>query len=140
MSFEVASQYNTLNPAPFQAELEVLDSSGNRLGYDVRNFEQVDPMLYDLTLPADGTYYVGVDAYGGQATGDYRLLMYSLTAVAGGGEPQGGGATVTGSGGNDTLVGSSANDTFVYLAGATGQVTIPSTGGAKASTCGGPRR
>ena len=90
MSFEVASQYNTLNPRPFQPELEVLDSSVKQLAYNVQNFEQVDPTIYDLTLPADGTYYVGVDAYYPQATGDYQLLMYSLTAVTGG-TPQGNG-------------------------------------------------
>jgi hypothetical protein len=129
MSFEVASQYNTLNSRPFQPELEVLDASGKQMAFSVRNFEQVDPMILDLTLPADGTYYVGVDAYHPQATGDYKLLMYSLTAVTGG-TPQGNGATVTSSGGNDTLVGSSANDTFTYTAGATGQVTIDTGSGA----------
>jgi hypothetical protein len=129
MSFEVASQYNTLNPAPFQPELEVLDASGKQLAYTVQNFEHVDPMILDLRLPADGAYYVGVDAYYRQATGDYKLLMYSLTAVTGG-TPQGNGATVTSSGGNDTLIGSSANDTFTYAAGATGQVTIDTGSGA----------
>jgi len=130
MSFEVVSEDNTLNPEPFPAELEVLDSTGHQLGYSVHNFESADPMIFDLTLPADGTYYVGVDAYGEQATGDYQLQMYSLSAVAGG-TPQGPGATVTSSGGNDTLVGSSANDTFVYLANAVGHLTIPATSGAK---------
>ena len=129
MSFEVVSQYNTLNPAPFQPELEVLDASGKQLAYNLHGFENLDPTIYDLTLPADGTYYVGVDAYYPQATGDYKLLMYSLTAGPGG-TPQGPGTTVTSSGGNDTLLGSSANDTFVYTAGATGQVTIDTGSGA----------
>ncbi len=128
MSFEVASQYNTLNPSPFQPELEVLDSSGKRLAYSVQDFEKSDPVIYDLTLPADGTYYVGVDAYFHQATGDYKLLMYSLTAGTGG-TPQGNGTTVTSSGGNDTLVGSSGNDTITYTAGAVGQVTIDTGSG-----------
>src|SRR5262249_20607418 len=103
LSFEVNSRDNTLNPRPFLPELIVLDGTGHQLGYNVRNFESADPIILDLTLPADGTYYVGVDALGEQAKGDYRLLMYSLSAVSGG-APQGNGATVHGSGGNDTLV------------------------------------
>jgi Ca2+-binding RTX toxin-like protein len=129
MSFEVTAEDNTLNPRPFPPELEVLDGTGHTLGYNVHNFESADPMILDLTLPADGTYYVGVDAFGEQATGDYRLLMYSLSAVNGG-APQGNGVTVYGGGGNDTLVGSSGDDSFIYLPGAVGQVTIQASSGA----------
>ncbi len=129
LSFEVTSVDNTLNPRPFPPELIVLDGTGHVLGYNVHNFESPDPMLLDLTLPSDGTYFVGVDAYGRQATGNYRLLMYGLSAVSSG-APRGNGVTVYGSGGNDTLAGSSGDDTFIYQPGAVGHVTIQASSGA----------
>src|SRR5262249_23497895 len=50
-------------------ELSVYDSSGNLIPYyssqafNDNEFESLDAALYDLKLPADGTYYVKVDEF-----------------------------------------------------------------------------
>lgn len=128
MSFEVISTTDTLNPRPFLSELDVLDASGQRLAYNgspqgaysVRDIESNDPALIDVELPADGTYYVGVDALLSLSAGDYRLFMYSFATAP---DPSGGN-TLVGGGGNDTLVAGTCNDYMSFLPGSVGNATV----------------
>jgi hypothetical protein len=66
MTFQVISYNNTLNPRPILPELLVVGPSGQVVGYNRYEFESTDSTLMDITLPADGTYYVGVDSYHAQ--------------------------------------------------------------------------
>ncbi|HUY32931.1 MAG TPA: PKD domain-containing protein [Pirellulales bacterium] len=129
--FEVISATNTSNPNPFQAELEVTDSTGTRLAYNgspygayaLHDFESPDPTLLDVVLPATGTYYVGVDAFF-RLTGNYQLFMYSFATGPASVASSGGGDTLVGGGGADTLVGSSGNDLFTFLQNSAGNATL----------------
>jgi hypothetical protein len=121
MTFQVISNNNTLNPRPIISELLVVGPSGQVVGYNRNEFESSDSTLMDITLPADGTYYVGVDSYQALTAGNYQLFMYSFATS---GSSAGGGATLVGASGNDTLVGSSANDQFVFPSGSAGNATV----------------
>jgi hypothetical protein len=87
MTFQIISRDNTLNPNPILPALEVLDSSGNLVqdpnsasgtAFNVHEFESGDSTLLDVTLPATGTYYVGVLDQPVSPAGDYQLFMYSF--------------------------------------------------------------
>ncbi len=136
MTFQVLSNYDTLNPDPIlNPELAVFDSSGNTVAYNgnttslsapflsgaynLHGFESQDPTLLDVTLPTDGTYYVGVDSFEKGSAGKYQLYMYSFGTTA---TPAG--DTLIGGSGQDTLVGSSGNDLFTFTPNATGSATI----------------
>src|SRR5262249_55111877 len=83
MNIQVISINNTRNPNPIISELLLVSPSGQVIGYNVHTFESPDATLLDITLPEDGTYYVGVDSYQGQTAGDYQLFMDSFAARAG---------------------------------------------------------
>ncbi len=61
----------------------VYDASGNLLNYygqDAVNddeLETLDSHIFDLIIPADGTYFIEVDAFG-SSTGDYELFVQSF--------------------------------------------------------------
>src|SRR5262249_14889097 len=78
MTFQVTSNNNTLNPHPIIPELLVVGPSGQVVGYNRNEFESADSTLLDVTLPADGTYYVGVDSYQALTAGNYQLFLYSF--------------------------------------------------------------
>ena len=128
MTFQVISNNDTLNPSPILPELLLVGPTGNVnvpwqvLGYNRQEFESPDSTLLDVTLPSDGTYYVGVDSYHSLTSGNYQLFMYSF--ATGAGSTLGGGDTIIGGSGNDTLVGSSANDQFVFPANSSGNATL----------------
>ncbi len=75
--------YDEINPT-----ISVFNPDGstfvNYYGTDAFNdstFEPIDPLILDLVLPADGTYFFRVDAQGAQSgpgldTGDYELFAY----------------------------------------------------------------
>jgi hypothetical protein len=136
MTFQVLSNYDTLNPQPvLNPELALFDASGNTVAYggntntlptpflsgaySLHGFESPDPTLLDVTLPADGTYYVGVDSLLGGSAGNYQLFLYSFGTAA-----TAGGDTLVGGNGNDTMVGSSGNDLFTFQPNATGSATV----------------
>jgi Ca2+-binding RTX toxin-like protein len=79
-------------------------------------------ILVDLTLPANGTYYVQVDTFANTSvpqsdptyvpdtdTGNYELFVYRFSA----GNATDGGDTLGGGAGNDTLSGGLGDDTLV---------------------------
>jgi hypothetical protein len=122
MTFQVLSNNNTLNAHPIVPELVLVGPDGKVLAYNVHGFESADSTLLDVTLPTDGTYYVGVDSLLGLTTGNYQLLMYSFATSTG--PSSAGGDTLVGGNGSSTLVGSSGNDLFTFLPGATGSAVI----------------
>ncbi len=146
VTFLVISNNMTLNPRPFNPELVVTDASGNVLdypgntntnlpapflsgAYNLHEFESNDSTLLDVTLPADGTYYVGIDAspLTPLATGNYQLFAYSFATGTG---PSGaGGDTMVAGSGNDTMLGSSGNDLFLFPGGLSGQATVNAASG-----------
>jgi hypothetical protein len=100
-------------------ELSVYDSSGNLIPYysgqafNDNEFESPDAAIYDLKLPADGTYYVQVNEFVSQqqpaVNGHYELLMYRFQA--GNAIPAGGSnSTFIVGPGNDTIVGRGGED------------------------------
>ncbi|MFO0796476.1 MAG: tandem-95 repeat protein [Gemmataceae bacterium] len=108
--------------------VRVYDAAGNLLTYYGRpaenddGFDNSDPLLQDVRLPADGTYYVVVDTYTGPGvpdtdTGGYELLLYSYPAPGAPGPNQllgvGPGDSVVGGAGADVLVGSTGVDRLV---------------------------
>ncbi len=136
MAFQVISATNTLNTHPILPALEVLDANGNLVSYAGNNtttafygagavnqheFESNDSTLFDVTLPAAGTYYVGVTTLPISPAGNYQLFMYSF-----GTDPSAAGDTlIAGSGtGNDTVLGSSGNDSFGFAPGFAGQAAV----------------
>jgi Ca2+-binding RTX toxin-like protein len=105
---------NTIDPI-----VRVYDAGHNLVAYftasavDDDSPETTDASVVDLTLPADGTYYVQVDTFApanGPDTdvGGYELFVYKFDA----GNPTDGGDVLDGQGGNDTLVGGLGNDTL----------------------------
>ncbi len=78
------------------ATVSLYDSDGNLLDYygqaavNDDGISSQDPLLLDIMLPADGTYFAVVDTYwnssGPEAdidTGDYELFLYKYTVDAG---------------------------------------------------------
>jgi Ca2+-binding RTX toxin-like protein len=103
---------NTIDPI-----LQVYDAAHTLVAYFTASAanddgpESTDATIVDLTLPADGTYYVEVDTFAPAAgpdtdVGAYELFAYRFDA----GNPVDGGDVLDGAGGNDTLVGGLGND------------------------------
>ena len=107
--------------------LSLRDSSGNLVPYygstasSDDDFQGIgDPVLLDLVIPADGTYYIEVSAQDGVDTGEYELFVYTFdTALPTSPPIQPVVPTILTSG--DTLVGGVGNDT---LTGGTGDDLI----------------
>ncbi len=112
-----------INPSqgPFSASLTLYNSSGQVVAYDDASFQDLDPILIDVTLPTTGTYYVEVanKAPDLALTGNYELFMY--TFATGSPLPAGYGDSLYAGSGDDTIVAGSADDT---IAGATPEDTI----------------
>ena len=101
---------------PIDSILSVYDSSGNLVPYygttatNDDTFESQDSALVDLVLPADGTYFVKINAFSPADTGNYELFLYTFSATPITGQ---GGDTLIAGPGSDVLVGSSGDDVFV---------------------------
>ncbi len=139
MTFQVISNTNTQNAQPIIPELLVVGPGGQVVGYNVHEFESPDSTLLDVTLPANGQYYVGVDSLLNLSPngGNYELFMYSFATSVSGATPSAGGDSLVGGTGNDTLMGSSGNDLFTVdslspkittIIGGSGQYTIINNG------------
>jgi Ca2+-binding RTX toxin-like protein len=120
MNFQVISGNNTQNPAPFAPEVLLVGPSGQVIAYNRHEFESSDSTLLDVSLPQDGTYYVGVDSANGVTTGNYQLFGYSFVATTAPSTAPG--DTLVAGGGTTTMVGSSGND--VFQTASTGQATV----------------
>ncbi|HEV3447448.1 MAG TPA: matrixin family metalloprotease, partial [Gemmataceae bacterium] len=138
ITLQVYSQ-DILRPTPlphgdFDANLTVLDASGNPIAYynstafndDSNNSpsaQLADPRIIDLRLPADGTYFVVVGSNDVSfPTGDYELFMYRFSAS----NPTSGNDLLVGGASNDILIGGSGNDT---LSGGAGGNSLSGGGG-----------
>ena len=117
------------------AVLRVYDENGNLLDYygvpavADDGFDNSDPLLQDVKLPATGTYYVVVDTYTGPGvpdtdTGGYELFLYTYSTPAAGTAPPGEGDTLVGGAGSDTLIGGVGGDLFVDSDGFSGSTTV----------------
>ncbi len=87
-----------------------------RPAFNDDGFESQDPLLLDVLLPADGTYYIVVGTFFStsvpQDTGGYELFIYSYRPSPG--QRLGGaGDMLIGGDGADVLIGSSGDDRFV---------------------------
>src|SRR5262249_7813967 len=105
---------NTIDPI-----LRVYDATGTLVAFysgsavNDDQFEPTDSSLFDLRLPADGTYTIEVDTFTSALTpdvdtGQYELLVYHFDA----GQPNDQGDVLEGRGGNDVLMGGPGNDTL----------------------------
>jgi hypothetical protein len=121
MTFAVISNNNTLNFNPILPELVLIGPDGQVIAYNAHEFESADSALLDVTLPKDGTYYVGVDSLQNRG-GNYQLFMYSFATNSN--APLATGDTIVGGSGNDTLVASSGNDQIVFPTETTGTATV----------------
>ena len=84
----ISNVVNILAIDPIDTEISVFDSTGafvDYFGTDAFNeseLESTDAILIDLTIPADGTYFVQVDASFDE-TGNYELLVYRFNGIRG---------------------------------------------------------
>jgi Ca2+-binding RTX toxin-like protein len=113
----------------FDTVLKIYDSAGNLIAFNDDEFESQDSLIMDLTLPADGLYYVVVDSFTPDGivdsqTGNYELFMYSFATIGPNVTPPSSGSTLVAGSGNDVLIGSTGNDVFTFLPGSTGNVTV----------------
>ncbi len=82
INIEVMSQALDRLNGTADTQLTVLNSSGNEVNYfgtDAFNddeFETLDSAIIDLTLPADDTYFLQVNAFSGNDTGNYELFIH----------------------------------------------------------------
>ena len=75
-------------------------------------FEGQDSLLLDLSIPANGTYYLEVDTFANTDRGNYEAFIYSFQAL-GTDRLGGAGDTLIGGAGPDALIGSTGDDQFV---------------------------
>jgi Ca2+-binding RTX toxin-like protein len=108
--------------SPVDTVVTVYDSNGNQIAHNDDQFEPTDSAIFDLKLPADGTYFIKVNAFSPTNTGNYELFVYTFAA----GTTTDGSNLLDGGGGNDVLIGGPSNDT---LRGGTGNDTITGGGG-----------
>ena len=92
------------NPDYVDTILQVYDSHGNVIATSDDQFEPHDSSIVDLTLPANGTYYVVVSSFvhdddPSYTTGNYELFLDRFS-------------TFDTTDGNDTFAGGAGNDTI----------------------------
>jgi hypothetical protein len=69
------------------SQISIFDSNGNLVPYytstafNDNELESSDSIIIDLKLPADGTYYIKVNAATPSDTGNYELFMYQFAAT-----------------------------------------------------------
>lgn len=69
------------------SQISILDAQGSLINYwgsDAFNddeLESLDSILLDLTIPANGTYYMQVNAFSSDDTGSYELFAYRFNGA-----------------------------------------------------------
>lgn len=127
MSFEVISNIDTLNASPVDPILALFGGSGRLTAENAHEFESGDSTLIDVTIPADGTYELGVRGASAGQAGAYQLFAYGVGTGAGLNVAlanTAGGDTLVGGSGNDTFLGSSGVGTFSFAAGSAGTASF----------------
>ena len=108
LNFQVRSQTLTRDGSDaIDSELTIYEADGTTVvpyygsstgAFNDDGFQDADAVLYDLTMPYTGTYYVKVSTYAvtdsfgilhNSDLGDYELFMYSFAATASGGHAAG---------------------------------------------------
>ena len=136
LNFQIQSQSLTRDDGnAIDSELTIYEADGTTVvpydgspsgAFSDDGFQDADAVLYDLTMPYTGTYYVKVstfavtDSFGilhNSALGNYELFMYSFAATPSGDTPATNGDTLVGGSGQDTLIGSSASDLIEAVPG-----------------------
>ncbi|MBL8867297.1 MAG: pre-peptidase C-terminal domain-containing protein, partial [Planctomycetia bacterium] len=124
LTIELLSSSLRQRMQPVDGIVRVYNSAGQLVNYygspaiNDDGFDNQDPILIDIPIPADGTYYIEVDTFAGSPgsdtqAGGYELYLYSYTNPTAGGTRQGGiGDTVVGGAGNDILSGSAGDDDY----------------------------
>ena len=116
----VSASLRPLRGTPFDGVVRVYDRAGRLVAENDDEFEGTrDASLIDVTLPADGTYYVQVSGFFAEFGGRYELFLSRFQAVAPAAAPpdRAAGDTLTGGPGSDTLVGGPGDD-LIRAAGA----------------------
>ncbi len=150
LNFQVRSQSLTRdNATAIDSELTIFEADGKTVvpyygsttgAFNAGGFQDTDAVIYDLTMPYTGTYYIKVstlsviDSLGilhNSEIGNYELFMYSFATTPAGDTPPANGATLIGGSGQDTLVGSSANDLIEVVPG---DSVVPGSGTATIDT------
>lgn len=123
-NFEIMSRSLTrYRPNAVDGMLRILDQNGAVVSFydgSAENddpFENVDPLLVDLTIPADGSYYIEFSGEQPDDVGDYELFLYRWDA----GNATDGGDVIRGLAGDDTIYGGLGND---QIDGGTGRDQI----------------
>ena len=91
------------------AIVSVFDSLGNLVTSSDDEFEGHDPSVIDLTLPADGVYYVRVSGFE-TTVGRYELFAYRFDTAS----ITDGSDVIEGRAGDDTLSGGDGGDTYLF--------------------------
>ena len=136
LNFQILSQSLTRDDGnAIDSELTIYEADGSTVvpydgspagAFSDDGFQDGDAVLYDLTMPCTGTYYLKVNTYvvtdsfgivHNSTVGTYELFMYSFAATPSGRMPATSGDTLVGSSGQDTLVGSSASDLIEAVPG-----------------------
>ena len=136
LNFQVLSQSLTRDSASaIDSELTIYEADGTTVvpyygspsgAFDDNGFQDADAVIYDLTMPYTGTYYVKVSTYSVTDTlgilhnsdiGNYDLFIYSFADPPAGATPSPTGDTLVGGSGQDTVMGSSANDLIEVVPG-----------------------
>ena len=88
LSVEVVSNVVSQRLAnTIDGNVTVLDAAGVPLDYygapafNEDEIETFDPWIFDLVIPADGTYFVQVGTFGAADTGDYELFVTSFGTI-----------------------------------------------------------
>ena len=72
---------------PIDSQISIFNSGGdlipyfNGLAFNDNEFEGVDSILLDLTLPEDDTYFIKINASTAEDVGNYELFGYRFAAV-----------------------------------------------------------
>ncbi len=113
---------------PIAPVMSLYNANGVLLASSNGDLETSDPIIYDYTLAASGTYYVEIQS---PTAGSYELFLYNFAAVLPGATtPPPTGDTLVAGPGNDTVVGNAANDIVRFLPNtAVGHVTIKAGSG-----------
>ncbi|MCC6920194.1 MAG: pre-peptidase C-terminal domain-containing protein [Alphaproteobacteria bacterium] len=130
LRFDIDGTTNGLDPL-----LELYDQNGTKVAWSNDSLvtaggggsTEVYDSLLTYTVPAAGTYYLGIAFFGGMQFGAptsfpmFSGQAYRINVSAYGAPELGSGAagndTLDGGAGNDTMTGGAGNDTYVYAAG-----------------------
>ena len=96
---------------PIDGVLRVYDNTGTLLAWNDDALGGAEPILFDVPLPYDGTYFIAVSAFSAADAGGYELFTYTASPASAD-RLGGAGDTLTGGAGPDVLIGGAGDDTY----------------------------